>query len=98
MTNKSQLWIKVREQLLQHLAVSLDNWGFCETKGCNDTFGIGFAHRMKRRKFPSFKKQPEAHEEELKQAAYLCVKCHLKLEHGDPDEMYDTITAIIEAR
>jgi len=68
------------------------NEGYCEI--CKGTFGVAQAHRMKRRKMPSYKHEREAWEEEMLIAAYLCTSCHQELEHGDSQVMYDTITEI----
>ena len=94
--NKTQLWAKIRKEVLRDLAVNHGNCGHCEI--CGRDFGIGLAHRMKRRKLPSFKKERKAHEAELRCCAYLCVRCHYKLEKGDPQEMYDKITDIVGGR
>jgi len=91
---------------LQHLG----NHGWCENvfeNGlmCLSAFGLGFAHRVKKRKFPSFKKDKAAYEREYKIAARLCADCHDVIEYADHEEdatraaqMYDTVTHMHEDR
>jgi hypothetical protein len=94
----------VRQELLEYLPRNHDNCGednaHCEL--CNgavcENKGLFFAHRMKRRKMPHPKRDLEAHIAELRIAAYIGQECHIKLEHGPPDIMYDTITEIVERR
>ncbi len=57
---------------------------------CSSDFGLSFAHRLKRRHIQT--------EDELKTVALLCIKCHEKVERGNSETMYLTITEIIEKR
>lgn len=61
---------------------------------CQDTFGVGFAHRQKRTRIP-YVKDMETYLAELRKAAYLCVKCHRELELGPADVMMDTIDHLL---
>lgn len=93
--SKSKVWADVRTQLLREMH-ERGQAEVCEI--CSGTFGLGFAHRVKRRKMPSYAKDPDAHRLELRMAAYLCSECHLKLEHGDPGLMFHKITTIVDNR
>lgn len=70
--------------------------GVCEYPGCNSTFGIAPAHRVKQRFIRD--------REEYFMAAYLCQAHHHYLEYGTRDEpgtherMYEAITEIITNR
>ena len=69
---------------------------YCEYPGCNSTFGIAGAHRMKRRFIND--------RCEYMMAALLCTQCHHHAEYGTKDEpgtherMHTIITDIINAR
>ncbi len=84
------LWIKT------NILSRLDE--VCEMEGCSGTLGLSTAHRMKRRKMPSINREPEARKEEMRKVAYLCGDCHLRLEQGDPQVMFDVVTEVIERR
>ena len=83
---KCRAWLKKRFFDLGILA--------CEI--CGRTNYLSYAHRQKMRYVTT--------EEEMKFVALLCMSgpdwkgCHDKLEYGDKQVMYDTITAIREKR
>jgi 4-hydroxy-3-methylbut-2-en-1-yl diphosphate synthase IspG/GcpE len=89
---KTAKWDRIRAELKKQFAAM--NLIVCEM--CGRTNFLSFAHRLKRRYITT--------DEELKTVALLCMSnpdgegCHTKLEHGDKQVMYDTITEIIERR
>lgn len=92
---KTQAGAALRKRWLKVL-FDAGNEGWCEI--CGGTFGVSQAHRVKRRKMPSFKKDREAWEAEMMVAAYLCQADHERLEQGPPEEMYRVITGIHDNR
>lgn len=54
------------------------------------TFGLGFAHRLKRRFIVT--------DEELNFVALLCVKCHESIEYSGHANMFAAITQIVKDR
>lgn len=101
--NKTKLWFAVREVLLEEAHNLTGNCGesaWCEKcrRKYGEVYGLGWAHRVKRRKLPHWKRDFEGHVDELFIAAYLCTGCHSELEHGPPDIMYDAITELSNAR
>lgn len=91
-SKKVDAWAKVRAELKKEFY----DKGITQCEGCGFGTALSFAHRLKRRYITD--------ETELRQVALLCMDigehrgCHNRLEHGDKQVMYDTITAIIEAR
>jgi len=83
-SKERQAWQREMLETYQHIT-------WCEwLEGCGSTFGLAHAHRMK-------KVYVKTREEWL-MVARLCQAHHDVLEYGDKQVMYDTITAIIEAR
>jgi hypothetical protein len=64
----------------------------CELRypGCWHDNGLGFMHRVKRRKITS--------DEELLTVALACNFCHAQAEFLSPDEMFRIVTETIEQR
>jgi hypothetical protein len=83
---KSKAWDKTRAELKKRF--EKQGITFCES--CGSSFGLTFAHRLKRR----FITTPE----ELYLVALLCLPCHQAVEVLPHEEMYRVITELIENR
>jgi hypothetical protein len=83
---KSQAWDRARAKL----KVLFERADVTTCEICGGTFGLSFAHRLKRR----FITTPE----ELLTVALLCQTHHNELEVLPHSEMYERITAIINSR
>lgn len=96
--SKQRIWEQIRAKLKKRFfAAGITE---CELKwgGCFITNFLTFAHRMKRRKMPSWKKEPEAHKAELEVVILACQKCHEQLDRLPADEMLDITNEVINAR
>lgn len=82
---KSKAWDNARRKLKRIFENS--DRTFCES--CGSTFGLTFAHRLKRRFITT--------DAELLYVACLCLDCHNAVETLPHEQMYDRITAIREA-
>jgi hypothetical protein len=88
---KTKEWNTVRQEIYDEL--SLLGINSCEghlSPQCTGNFALGLAHSKKRREIKN--------DNEFREVALLCVKCHEHLEYGDKDIMEETIKEIIKNR
>jgi hypothetical protein len=83
---KTRHWDTVRASIKK----DFERWEIMSCEICGGTFALSFAHRLKRRFITD--------DAELRMVALLDQECHNRLEYGDKQVMYDTITKIIENR
>lgn len=83
---KSAKWDAVRASL----KIEFERMGVTRCELCFGTFGLGFAHRMKRRFITD--------DDELRMVCLLCTSCHEKIEFSGHEAMFEAITAIITSR
>jgi hypothetical protein len=82
---RTKQWVRIRNELKKRFAgVGIT---FCEL--CGSRFGLGFAHRKRRR---------NCDEAELHIAALLCTDCHHSVDAHGSDHMYNAVNEIIRNR
>lgn len=81
---KTLEWERVRRDLKREFSAA----GITRCESCGSSFGLTFAHRLKRR----FITTPE----ELRCAALLCHTCHEGVENTKHEQMFRMVTKIIE--
>ncbi len=82
---RTKQWVRIRNELKKRFAaVDLTR---CEV--CGSRFGLGFAHRKRRR---------YCDEAELHICALACSTCHDDIDGHGPDHMYETVNNIIYNR
>lgn len=83
---KVKEWTKLRREIKP----VFEKAGIVTCENCGGSFALGFAHRVKRRFLTT--------DEEKRTVALLCQPCHERIEFSGHEEMFRSITEIIERR
>lgn len=80
-------WTRIRQKLKTEFLRK----GITVCEMCGGSFGLGFAHRYKRRFLTT--------DEEKRTVILCCQICHRQLDEGmSHEQMYETVTKVIENR
>lgn len=83
---KSRHWDHIRSQIKREFFEQ----GITRCEQCGTGYNLSFAHRYKRRFITD--------DAELKMVALLCIPCHQTIETSGHQQMFTTITQIIDKR